>query len=144
MQCRRKIRRCLGGIRLRQLWCANGAQVHFARHGCHLLGLGIESVDETFRTIWKPQTARRHRTKFFGLGSRLALDFAAAELPSRYERVQGFFRRPGAYGRFKEVLAAEGCLEQWYAFEAEAAEKALKNWCSENKIEITEKDSESA
>jgi len=73
----------------------------------------------------------------FGLGSGLALDFVAAELPSQYERVHGFFRRPGAYGRFKEVLGAEGCLEKWYAFEAEAAEKALKNWCSENKIEIT-------
>ena len=79
-----------------------------------------------------------------GLGNRLALDFVAAELPSQYETVQGFFRRPGAYGRFKEVLAGEGYMEKWYAFEAESAAKALKNWCSEHEIEITEKNDESA
>jgi len=78
------------------------------------------------------------------LGNRLALDFVAAELPGEYETVQRFFRRPGAYGRFKELLAAQGCLEKWYAFEEECAANALKNWCSENDIEIIEKDDESA
>ena len=78
------------------------------------------------------------------LGNRLALDFVATELPDQYARVHGFFRHRGAYGRFKELLAAEGCLEKWYAFEAESTARALKNWCSENEIEITEDDGETA
>ena len=78
------------------------------------------------------------------LDNRLALDFAAAELPDHYETIQGFFRHQGAYGRFKELLAAQGCLDKWYAFEAESAAKALKNWCSENGIEVTENDGKSA
>ena len=76
----------------------------------------------------------------FDLGSRLALNFAAAELPDQRQAVQGFFRRPGAYGRFKALLEAYGCLDQWYTFEAEAAAKALKGWCSENGIEVIQHD----
>jgi hypothetical protein len=53
------------------------------------------------------------------LGSDLALRFAAAELPQQYSRVEDCFRHRGAYARFKELLAAEGCLDKWYAFEAE-------------------------
>jgi len=45
------------------------------------------------------------------LGSDLALRFAAAELPDRYNMVAQFFRHRGAYARFKELLASEGSLE---------------------------------
>jgi hypothetical protein len=78
------------------------------------------------------------------LGSRLALDFIATELPDQYDTVQGYFRHRGAYGRFKELLSAHGCLEKWYAFEAESTKKALKNWCSENGIAVVENASNSA
>ena len=78
------------------------------------------------------------------LGSRLVLDFVAEELPDQYETVHGFFRHRGAYGRLKELLAAQGCLDKWYAFEAESAAKALKNWCSENEIEVIDNETESA
>jgi hypothetical protein len=71
-----------------------------------------------------------------GLGSDLALRFAAAELPARYNTVAQFFGRRGAYARFKELLASEGCLDKWYAFEAESAEQALRNWCADNKINV--------
>lgn len=76
------------------------------------------------------------------LGSELALRFAAEELPDLYTRVEGFFRHRGAYARFKEFLAAEGCLDKWYAFEAACTERALKNWCAENDIEIIRNDEE--
>jgi hypothetical protein len=33
-------------------------------------------------------------------------------LPGRYRDVEDFFRRRGAYARFKELLAAEGCLDK--------------------------------
>ena len=77
------------------------------------------------------------------LGSNLALRFAADELPDRYARVEGFFRRRGAYARFKEFLAAEGCLDKWYAFEAESTARALRNWCKEHDIHVVESADES-
>jgi len=76
------------------------------------------------------------------LGSHLALRFAAEEMPGRYAQIEGFFRHRGAYGRFKELLAAEGCLEKWYAFEAESTESALRYWCAENDIQVVESEDE--
>jgi hypothetical protein len=72
------------------------------------------------------------------LGNDLALRFVEERLPDRYTDVQAFFRRRGAYARFKELLAAEGCLEEWYAFEAESTECALREWCKENEIHLAE------
>lgn len=73
------------------------------------------------------------------LGRNLALRFVEQELPQCYERVEGFFRRKGVYARFKQMLESEGALEKWYKFEAESVEKALKDWCAENHIEVIEK-----
>ena len=72
------------------------------------------------------------------LGTNLALRFATEELPERSTTVEGFFRHRGAYARFKELLAAEGCLDRWYAFETESTERALRNWCKENDIQVVE------
>jgi hypothetical protein len=72
------------------------------------------------------------------LGSHLALRFATEQLPGRSTTVENFFRRRGAYARFKEFLAAEGCLDKWYAFETESTERALRNWCKENNIQVVE------
>ena len=71
------------------------------------------------------------------LGSTLALRFAEDALPDSYARVEGFFRQRGAYARFKELLAAEDRLDQWYAFEAESTERALAKWCTENAIVLS-------
>ena len=49
-----------------------------------------------------------------GLGRHLALAFVDQELSDEYDTVAGFFRRRGAYGRFKALLHARGMLEQWY------------------------------
>ncbi len=72
------------------------------------------------------------------LGSKLALRFATQELPERSTTVEDFFRHRGAYARFKELLATEGCLDKWYAFETESTERALRNWCKENDIQVVE------
>ena len=72
------------------------------------------------------------------LGKRLALQFAEERLAHRYASVEACFRHRGAYGRFKELLAAEECLEAWYAFEAESTERALREWCAANGIELVE------
>jgi hypothetical protein len=39
-----------------------------------------------------------------GLGRRLALTFADREMPDSGEIVAGFFRRRGAYARFKDLV----------------------------------------
>ena len=78
-----------------------------------------------------------HKTDL-DLGRRLALRFAASELPEWHDEVVAFFRRAGAYARFKELLESKRALEQWYKYEAEATEKALREWCVENGIQVIE------
>jgi len=72
------------------------------------------------------------------LGSHLALRFVAQTLPACYEEAEGFFRRRGAYARFKELLQREGVLERWYSFETDAVEIAPRQWCAENGLEFVE------
>lgn len=76
------------------------------------------------------------------LGRNLALRFVDQELPKRFQEARSFFHSKGAYGRFKGLLEAEGVLEKWYKFEADAVEKALREWCEENGIRIIEKRNE--
>jgi hypothetical protein len=66
-----------------------------------------------------------HKTEM-DLGKNLALRFAAQELSDSYEQVAGIFRSKGAYGRFKQLLEDNAALENWYKFEAEACDKALR------------------
>ena len=70
------------------------------------------------------------------LGRQLALRFVKEQLPAQYNRVADIFHRREAYRRFKELLAAEDCLEQWYAFETSATERALEEWCRENTVHL--------
>ncbi|MBI2754743.1 MAG: hypothetical protein HYX46_14710 [Betaproteobacteria bacterium] len=78
-----------------------------------------------------------HKTEL-DLGKNLALRFAARELPDSYKQVANIFRSKGAYGRFKQLLEDNGVLQNWYKFEAEASDKALREWCAENDIQIVE------
>jgi len=73
------------------------------------------------------------------LGTSLVLRFVAAGLPNQYRKVEGFFRHRGAYSRFKELVGAEGRLDEWYAFEAAETEAALRAWCRENDVDIIDK-----
>jgi hypothetical protein len=56
------------------------------------------------------------------LGRSLALSFIGQELPGDLATVAGFFRRKGAYGRFKELLAHRDMLDKWYEYEDHATE----------------------
>jgi hypothetical protein len=71
-----------------------------------------------------------------GLGRNLVFDFVAANLPDEFERVRGIFSSKGAYARYKDFLEYKGQLEAWYEFENKATEKALRDWCKENDIEL--------
>lgn len=71
----------------------------------------------------------------FDLGKPLALSFAATYLPGDYESVTAYFRKSGAYSRFKALLEERGILEQWYEYEQMATRQALLAWCEENSID---------
>jgi catechol 2,3-dioxygenase-like lactoylglutathione lyase family enzyme len=64
------------------------------------------------------------------LGRPLVRRFCGERLtPALATQVEGLFRRAGAYGRFKELLQRHEQLDAWFAYEAEATERALRDWC---------------
>jgi hypothetical protein len=72
------------------------------------------------------------------LGKPLALDFAREFLADDYDEVRQIFSRRGAYRRYKELLVRRGALERWYDFSNKSEETALREWCAENGIELSE------
>lgn len=73
------------------------------------------------------------------LGEVLVMEFMDQHMRDDYNLVAGFFRRRGAYGRFKDFLDSKDRLEAWYAFENEAVRRALREWREENGLEVVEK-----
>jgi hypothetical protein len=72
------------------------------------------------------------------LGRRLVERFVQERLPADVEEVAALFRRKGAYSRMKVLLADRGVLQQWYEFEQAETRSALRAWCEENGIELTD------
>jgi hypothetical protein len=72
------------------------------------------------------------------LGKPLVLDFVRQFLPDEYDEVRWIFSRKGAYGRFKDLLIRRKALDRWHSFSNEAEKVALKAWCAENAIELSE------
>lgn len=72
------------------------------------------------------------------LGKRLIQEFAREFLPNDYDQVRSIFSRRGAYAKFKDLLARRNMLQQWYDFEAEATERALREWCKANGIAVAD------
>ena len=68
----------------------------------------------------------------FHLGRSLALRFVEERLPRERETVYEYFRKRGAYSRFKSLLAQVGELDAWQQYEQAAKETALREWCAEN------------
>lgn len=72
------------------------------------------------------------------LGKPLALDFARQVLPGDFDEVRRIFSRRGAYASFKDLLARKRALDQWYEFERNATERALREWCELNGLELAD------
>jgi|SRR5882672_8907825 len=72
-----------------------------------------------------------------GLGKPMALDFAREFLSNDFDEVRYMFSRRGAYKKFRALLIRRNVLERWYDFESKATERALREWCELNSIEIT-------
>ncbi len=70
------------------------------------------------------------------LGGNLVFEFVEEYIPDDYERVREIFRRSGAYSRYKALLERRGLLKEWYDIENSREERALRNWCEENEIEL--------
>ena len=72
-----------------------------------------------------------------GLGKPLALDFADEFLPDDFDDVRDMFSRSGAYRKFRALVTRRRVLDRWYEFEAKSPERALREWCEDNLIEVT-------
>jgi hypothetical protein len=71
------------------------------------------------------------------LGNELAHDFAAVRLPADLNAVNDIFsNRKGAFSRFKRLLENRNKLEEWYQYEQQRTEQALREWCKDNNIEL--------
>lgn len=92
-----------------------------------------EDLEESDRYIALPDKNE------LDLGRNLALRFAAQEMADDYDRVASYFRRRGAYARFKDLLEIRGTLERWYEFENQATDAALREWCEENGIRLVKR-----
>lgn len=91
-----------------------------------------EDVDEEDRYVAIPD---KHD---LGLGKPLALEFARTHLPECFEQVYGIFSHRGAYARFKDLLDRRNSLDAWYQWEQEQTRQALREWCADNGITLTD------
>ena len=71
-----------------------------------------------------------------GLGKPLALDFAREFLPNDFDEVRYMFNKRGGYKKFRALLIRRNVLDSWYDFESKTTEKALREWCELNEIEV--------
>jgi hypothetical protein len=72
------------------------------------------------------------------LGMPLVLDFAREFLPDDFDDVRDIFSRRGAYRKFRALVTRRNVLAQWYEFEKKATERALREWCELNSIELAD------
>jgi hypothetical protein len=74
--------------------------------------------------------------KELGLGKPLVLDFAREFLPDDFDEVRYIFSKRGAYQKFRALVTRRKVLDRWYEFESKATERALREWCEFNEIEV--------
>ncbi len=111
--------------------CVNTGNIYWISSEIDLEQNIPEDIETSDRYIAVP-----HKNDFH-LGQSLVMSFIDQELPEDYNTIASYFRKKGAYRRFKELLESRGVLEVWYAFEANATNKALLDWCQENSIQLT-------
>lgn len=70
------------------------------------------------------------------LGRTIVFEYIDEFLPESANTVREFFRKKGAYSKFKELLERRKHLELWYKFEEEAIEIALREWAKNHNIHI--------
>ena len=96
---------------------------------------GIDEIEDEEDLNWNQCTGIPHKNDL-DLGRDLVFEFISEQLPNDYDRVRQMFRKRGAYSRYKALLEQRGLLDEWYAFENNREQHALRKWCKENGIEL--------
>lgn len=73
------------------------------------------------------------------LGRDLVFQFVREHLPERMDLVRDWFRRRGAYARYKDLLERTGKLDHWHQYEQEATRIALLAWADEEGINVIDR-----
>jgi hypothetical protein len=94
----------------------------------------IDEIDDDLD--WSNCIAIPHKNDL-GLGQELVFEFVKNHLVDEYDRVRQIFKKRGAYGKFKNLMESKALLQDWYDFENQQEERALRQWCNENGIEIS-------
>ena len=96
-------------------------------------------LDETSEDDWESGDAIEipHQNDL-DLDRDLVFDFARMNLPDDYDYICQIFSGRGAYGRLKDFLDSKGLLQSWYDFENKEKQEALRQWCKDNGIEISD------
>jgi hypothetical protein len=89
--------------------------------------LGDSVPDDIGDADWYAEVPAR---RDLDLGSTLVFKYVAEVIPGRHDEVAAMFRRKGAYGRFKEWLASQGRLDEWFDFENAAVRETLTEWAA--------------
>lgn len=101
--------------------------------GIEELPEGIEDVEDIFEDENFIDIPHKNE---LDLGKNLAIQFISINLPAEVETAYAFFRKRGAYSKFKNLLEQRNLLDEWYAFETEMQTKALKSWCQSINLEF--------
>jgi len=123
----------LGGVGEQQAYlCRPSGEIHLhAEFGDNFEELP-DVIDDDEKYVALPD--RRE----LDLGKKLVLDFIGGAMPDDFDEVRRIFSRKGAYARFRDLLWRRCMLQQWYDFENKATEKALREWCADNSIELSD------
>jgi hypothetical protein len=112
--------------------CKQSGKLYWHSELCDDLDILPDDIDDNEKFLQIPDKRE------LDLGKPLALDFAREFLPDDLDDVRQFFSGRGAYARFKDLLHRRGSLDQWYDFEAKAEQRALREWCDLNSIEVSD------
>jgi hypothetical protein len=72
------------------------------------------------------------------LGKPLVTDFAREFLPNDFDEILYMFSNRGAYKKFRALVTRRNVLDRWYEFESKATERALREWCELNSVELAD------
>lgn len=110
--------------------CRETGTIHWGSDSADLDDELPEDIDDGRLYVAVPHGAE------LGLGRRLALAFTEKVLPDSVSEVSGFFRKPGAYPRFRDLLHREQRVDEWREFERAEIARALRAWAEQHGVRI--------
>jgi len=96
-----------------------------------------EKLPEDFET--SPEYLQIPNKRTLDVGKALVFAFVDGFMPHAYAEAAAIFRKPGAYGRFRNLLENHGLLDRWRQFQDAGEKEAMRNWCRDNGVPFTER-----